>query len=478
MIKAHSLIYLVGRGVSGLLSFLTVSIYTRLLSPQEYGGYALIAATVAMMNMLFYLWQRVSLLRFLPTRTDDPEPLYASSAIGYLVSCLLSAVMVLPAIFLGEKEGLSTTLVLTALVLLWSDALFELVLEFLRARLAPGRYAIYGILKAVTALGIGSLLVWRQFSVQGILLGIITANILVLSLGAHSFLTRLFTSIRSLQPALNREFLRYGLPFTASFAFGCILNLSDRYFITYYIGKADTGYYSVGYELARQSTWVVMQAINLAFYPIIVRTLDREGPAAANAKLETNFLLLIGVTAPVAFGLSALADTVARLFVGPQYVSEVAQIIPLSSLSAMVSGLYGFYFVQTFQLGRKSHLQIWPMAVGAVIHIGLNFWWIPTHGTTGALYSTIVCDALVLVISFFLSRRSYVMPVPWRKAGLFVLAAGLMAQAVDYLKPHVPPSPYQIPVLVVFGAVCYAILLLAFRLVDWRLFTQTLSRRQ
>ena len=476
MLKTHSLVYLVGRGVSGLLSFLTVSIYTRLLSPQEYGGYALIAATVAMLNMLFYLWQRVSLLRFLPTRIDNPEPLYASSAIGYLASCLLTGLVVLPAIVWGKQEGLSTTLVLTGLVLLWSEAIFELVLEFFRARLSPGKYAIYGILKVLMALSVGSLLVWRHLSVLGVLLGLITANVVILSLGARSFLTQLFTSVRSLQLTVTKEFLRYGLPFTVSFAFGCILNLSDRYFITYYISKADTGYYSIGYELARQSTWVVMQAINLAFYPVIIRTLDQEGPVAANAKLETNFLLLIGVAAPIAFGVSALADPIARLLVGPQYIDKVAQLIPLSSLSAMVSGLYGFYFVQTFQLGRKTHLQIWPVAVAALMHIGLNFWWIPTYGTLGALYSTIVCDGLVLLISFFLSRRAYVMPIPWRKASLFVLAAGLMAQAVVYLKHYCPP-PYQIPVSVLFGAVCYAMLLFVFRLVDWRMFTQKLSQK-
>jgi O-antigen/teichoic acid export membrane protein len=474
MIREHSLVYLVGRVLSGLLSFLTVSIYTRILSPKEYGGYALIAATIAMMSMVFYFWQRVSLLRFLPTRANEPEQLYASSAIGYIVSCFLTGLVVFPTIVLGEKEGISKTLVLTGLVLLWSDALFELVLEFFRARLSPGRYTIYGILKGLIALGVGTLLVWFQFSILGVLLGLVTANILILVLGARSFLIKLFTSFSSFHPKVNKELILYGLPFTASFAFGFILNLSDRYFISYYIGKADTGYYSVGYELARQSTWIVMQAINLAFYPIVIRTLDQEGSKAANALLENNFLLLIGTAAPIAFGVSALADPIASLFFGSEYIDQVAQIIPLSSLSAVVSGLYGFYFVQTFQLGRKTYLQIWPVAIAAIIHIGLNFWWIPTHGTTGALYSTIVCDLLVLVISFYLSQRSYVLPTPWRKAGLFVLAAGLMALAVNYLKLYCP-SPYQIPVLVIFGVVCYGLLLLVFGLVDRRMITGIIS---
>ena len=38
----HSFIYLFARGVPGVINFLAIAVYTRLLPPEEYGQYALV----------------------------------------------------------------------------------------------------------------------------------------------------------------------------------------------------------------------------------------------------------------------------------------------------------------------------------------------------------------------------------------------------------------------------------------------------
>jgi len=62
----HSVIYLLGRGLAGVLSFLTIPIYTRLLSPYDYGRYTLVVAGVNLFNVVLFQWIRIALLRFLP----------------------------------------------------------------------------------------------------------------------------------------------------------------------------------------------------------------------------------------------------------------------------------------------------------------------------------------------------------------------------------------------------------------------------
>ena len=473
MVKFHSLVYLAGRVASGLLSFAAISLYTRLLTPQEYGKYVLIVTMTAMTNMLLYQWQRVSLLRFLPTHSDRPESLYASSAVSYLAASVVSLVFVIPAIYWSKQQGLSLAIVLAGLTLLWSEAFFDLAQEFIRGEYQPKRYALNNVIKSFSGLFLGSLLVWFGYSVFGILTGIISANIFVVLVGARSYLYKVFTNVRSVDLSFNKEFLHYGLPFIGAFAFSCILNLSDRYFISYYKGNAETGYYALGYELARQSIWVVMQAINLAYYPIIVRILERTGYREAKEKLSENFLLLVGIALPVACGISALAQNISGLFVGPLFAEEVAKIIPLSALSALVSGFYGYYFVQTFQLSHKTRLQLWPVMIAAFLHIALNFWLIPAFGIMGALCSTIVCDALTLVISYRISLTTFVMPVPWKKTGLILLASGLMTLMLSILKPYFS-SVMQLFVLVAIGAVAYAFLILCFKIVDYKLIAKKL----
>jgi len=50
MLLRHSALYLLARGVPGIVNFLAVPIYTRVLSPDEYGRYALVIAGVGLVQ--------------------------------------------------------------------------------------------------------------------------------------------------------------------------------------------------------------------------------------------------------------------------------------------------------------------------------------------------------------------------------------------------------------------------------------------
>ena len=60
MLGKHSVIYFLGRGLPGIINFLAMSIYTRLVAPNEYGKYSIIFATVMLMTMIFYQWIRLT----------------------------------------------------------------------------------------------------------------------------------------------------------------------------------------------------------------------------------------------------------------------------------------------------------------------------------------------------------------------------------------------------------------------------------
>ena len=54
MLLRHSALYLLARGVPGLVNFFAIAIYTRMLSPEEYGRYALVVAGVGLFNVNFF----------------------------------------------------------------------------------------------------------------------------------------------------------------------------------------------------------------------------------------------------------------------------------------------------------------------------------------------------------------------------------------------------------------------------------------
>src|SRR3954454_3444372 len=79
-VLSHAGIYLVARGLPGIIAFLAIPLFSRLLLPSDYGRYALVMATVGLLNALLFQWLRLSLVRYLPAFKDDPARLKSTLA--------------------------------------------------------------------------------------------------------------------------------------------------------------------------------------------------------------------------------------------------------------------------------------------------------------------------------------------------------------------------------------------------------------
>jgi O-antigen/teichoic acid export membrane protein len=174
MLLRHSLLYLLGRGLPGIIGFLTLAVYTRLLPPELYGRYALVLAGVGLANAVLFHWLRLGLLRFLPAHRDRPGPLPATLLTGYAAM----AALVLPLAALAAllaPDAAWRGLILLAVPLLWAQAWHDINLSLLRARLAPTRYGILSLTKAVLALLGGTALILLGLGAAGPLLGLVVA---------------------------------------------------------------------------------------------------------------------------------------------------------------------------------------------------------------------------------------------------------------------------------------------------------------
>src|SRR5690348_6455620 len=128
---SHTAIYLLARGLPGLIAFLSIPLFSRLLDPTEYGRYALVIATVNLLNALLFQWLRLSLVRYLPAHDGDPGRLKATLlrttwllllALGLIggIACLLPAAR-------GWRVA-----ALAVWILLAAQALFDLCCELAR----------------------------------------------------------------------------------------------------------------------------------------------------------------------------------------------------------------------------------------------------------------------------------------------------------------------------------------------------------
>jgi O-antigen/teichoic acid export membrane protein len=456
MFLKSAIIYLGGRGVSGVLNFCSIALYTRLLDPVSYGRYALVIAGVALCQVVLFGWLPLGVLRFLSKHSDREQAFLSTVATAFLSTVALTVLGTVIILWCWTDPA-GRVLVTLGAVLLWAQAWFDLNLVVAQTRLLPVLYGLLSASKAILALAIGGALVLGGLGAYGPILGLAVAAFV----SAFGFIWREWREIRPglWDRQLGRDLLAYGLPLTATFALARVVSSSDRFLLGWFLGSAAAGTYSASYDLAEMTLTLLMMVVNLATYPLIVRSLETEGQEAASDRLQQSGVLLLAVAVPAATGLTVCAPNIAGVVLGAPFREAGAAVVPWIALTAFLAGLKGFYFDLAFQLGRYTLGQVWITLVAAAVNLALNLWWIPVLGLMGAVYASVVAYTVALCLSWRLGRRAFAVPSFPAEAVKILVAAAIMAFLLW------PLRGYQgwLMLLLQVGAGCliYAVALLA-----------------
>lgn len=423
MLLRHSAIYLLARGVPGILNFLAIAVYTRLLSPEEYGQYALVVAGVGLFNVVFFQWLRLALGRFFPSCMHDPESLLSTTLAAFIL--LVGVTGILGLLILVFWPGKSQGMIIIALLYLWTQAWFDLNLTLVTIKLQPKRYGLLMGLKAIISITLGILFVLWGFKGFGPLLGLLLGVTIVgVGLNRH-----VWSGLRPVLHSYISPMLRYGLPLTATFALSFIVSSSDRFIIAWYLDKSAAGVYSASYDLGQQTLTLLMMIVNLAAYPLAVRALEQNGVVQAQKQLKQNATLLLAVAIPSTVGFVLLAPNITTIFLGTSFHREAVSLLPWLALATLLSGVRAYHFDLSFQLGRHTLGQVWVVGTAAILNVVLNLWWIPRFGIVGAAYATLAAYMLALLMSIKLGRKVFSIPFPFLDMAKIILASIFMGIA-------------------------------------------------
>ncbi len=149
MLKS-SLIYLFGRYGASAITLLAISLYTRLVSPSEYGVYSLTFTAATLLYSAFLFWLRDALLRFMPVYSDRENLLISQVAAGYLAVAAISLLMLLGFAF-APVSAETRRLVMLIVPLFLALAFCEIGLALLQSRFQPARYAALSLMRTSVA---------------------------------------------------------------------------------------------------------------------------------------------------------------------------------------------------------------------------------------------------------------------------------------------------------------------------------------
>lgn len=408
--------------VTRATSLVIVPVYTRFLSPADYGVLDLltIAGNLVLLTVALEIAQAVA--RFLPEATGEDKVRIASSALLFSTGAYaafgvvaVAATPVLRGWLIGEAaDDLTFQLAVVATCL---NGIFQLTAGVLRFQLRASSFAVASLTSSLVAIGVGlGLVVVARAEVNGIFIGQIVGGVVGVSLSLISArgLYRLGIETRHLG-----AMLRFSSPLVPS-SVGVFVSLFvDRFAISQFMTISDVGIFGIGYRLASLMSLLSLGA-QMAVTPLIY---SRHSDPGTPHALERIFRYYVAAALVVGLGVSLFAPEILRILTTPTYYGA-AVVVPLLVPALILANLY--VFMPGLGIAKRTTTFAGINLSGALLNLILNFLLIPHLGIVGAALATLVSAAVVFGAYAVGSQREYPVRHQWHRLALAVLAVSLV----------------------------------------------------
>ncbi len=421
----HSLIYGLGGLVSRILGLLLLPLYTRYLSPSDYGKVETLVAFTVVIGIVLRMGITSALFRFY---FDSPEPaqrrLVLRTSFWFTMSMATLGLVAGLALSPQISELLFGTpddweLVAASVVNLWVNMNYEQLTSLFR--LEERSTAFVGASLANIFLTVGATLV-LVVGLDAGPLGVIVGNFagtLIVYLALVGY--RREQLGLQFDRGLLREMNRFGVPLMPTALFLWVTNFSDRLFLVKLADTTEVGLYSVGVRIASAMV-LLLTAFRLA-WPAFAYSIEDDREARRTYAYVLTYLVLI--TTWVATGLTLLSPWIVDWLAAPSFSSASRVVGPL----AFAAVAFGGYIVIAIGVGRARRTQFNWVVTGAAaaVNVALNLILIPPYGMMGAAIATIAAYGTMFAGMTWWSQRIYRVPYQWRRVFTAALAGAALA---------------------------------------------------
>jgi O-antigen/teichoic acid export membrane protein len=419
-----SVIYGISLVLTQGISVIIVPIYTRILSPEEYGVIDIILITTALVNLIVVFEITQGFARYYADAESETEKRsYASTTLwfsvgGYSLFVLLAFVFSKPLTVLLLNDLKWESVFQTAVISISLFGLFQILQNQLRWQLKPLLFAISSLVYVFATTSLTLLLLFKfRAGVVAVFYGQIIGSILAGSISwifAKDYYRLLFSWDRC------RNMLLFSLPLVPSSISVFISNYADRIALKSLMSMNEVGIYGVGFRFATVTN-LLMVGIQGALTPLIYQNYRKSSTPDEIAKIFSYFL--VG-TIPLYLGISLFSKEVIWLLTTPQYYSAWS-VIPFLAFSCLATRAY--IFMPGLSIEKKTFTIAFINVTGAILNIILNFTLIPYLGLTGAALATAISSLQIILSYTILSQRLFPIPFQWSR---IILSLTIVLMAV------------------------------------------------
>ncbi len=418
----HSAVYGIGNILSKIAGCLLIPVYTRCLSPADYGVIELLDLTLYFISMFVGMGLSSAILRFYySTKDEDERNCIVSTALIFMSSLSIVVVFVCVlfdtqiSLLLFKSKGNAFFFDLMIITFFFSS-LIEIPLVLLRAQQRSAVFSFVTILRLALALVLNIYFIviagWgvTGFLVSGLTTSVIISLILVVTTLGKAPIRFSFNHLK--------QMVAFGAPLLPS-ALGMFwINFGDRFVLKQCFSNWDVGIYSLGYKFAIMLSFLVGQPFFLIWSARMYELIERKDGERLYARFCTYFTVVIAFAG---LGLSLIITGVMKIVPSESYFAAHS-VVPIIALGYVLRELSDFFRGVLFIAKKPSYVSIVVMITTAVC-TALYLTLIPLAGINGAAFSTLLTFAFMAMCMLFFAQRIRRIPYEFFRLAQAILAA-------------------------------------------------------
>ncbi len=410
------------------LAYITAPIYTRLLSPDEYGQISVFFTWLNLLGIVAMFCLSAGV--FNNGMSDYPEDRDSYSFSILILSNIITLVfaVILFSAYPFIKEIISLDFPLLALMIL-----VYLTMPANSFWLSRQRYeykykasVIYTVATALfsSLVAIVSIIIVKEGKVYARIFG---AELTLISFYVFLYFYLAKKSKFKVKTAYWKQAFLFNLPLIPHYLSTYLLSGSDKIMISRLIGDSAAAYYSIASSVASVGT-IVWSAANSSLIPYTYEKCKKKDYSAIS-RVTLPILILFSVAC---FFIILLAPEVVAIMATKDYKEAIYAIPPI--VGGVFFQVQYFLYANILYYHKKPKYVMYASVISAALNILLNYIFIPKYGYIAAGYTTLFCYLLQATLDFLL-MRSYVGQSVYNMKHIGILSAIIIALSI--LSPHI-----------------------------------------
>lgn len=432
----HTLIYGTGIVASKAVAFILLPIYTRFLTPADYGvlqlislvlEVAAIAAGSRLAQGVYHFYHQAS------TPESRGRVLVTATALSALTFFSVATVGIatspwIATFVFGAKDPFAffVKLAVTAMAF---ESLIIVPLAFIQLAERSKLFVAVQFSKLLLQAFLNILFVVAlEMGVAGVLWSTLIANLL---LGAFLTVMLVQNNGYRISVATAWQLIRYGYPLVVTQVATMILVMGDRFFLNRAAGEAVVGIYGLAYQFAMLVLLVGYIPFEQIWNPTRFSIARREDRSVIFSKAFTylNVGLSIGVV-----GVSVLSWDVIRIMADASFHAASIWVGPITALCVLQA--WTFFHNMGLMVTERTGWYASANWVGAAVALVGFITLIPIWSISGAIVTGVVAMGTRFVLVYAWSHRFWPMdykwgPTAWLAGGTIVVVVGAMYARPD-----------------------------------------------